>query len=713
MSKAKGLSKNFRAFLLVIVFAVVVYLIVRNISTFGNVLLVVLGFGAVVLVHEFGHFIVAKLAGIKVEAFSIGFPPVLAGIARTESGYHIRILPDFFPKEDELDKGRLSFTIGRAGKAGPSEGLGETEYRIGLIPFGGFVKMLGQEDTGPVKAGDDPRSFANKPVTTRMAVISAGVVFNAISAIAVFMIVFLIGINRVPAIVGGVVPNSPAAHAGLKAGDEIIEIAGASDNLEFSNIGVAAALSGRNEPVALKVRHADGSVEDVGIVAEQVQTSMGPIRLFGIFPAQSLTVAEVGDANALLEKTGLLPGDRIRAVNGKDVQTHWQMEEIVQSVFAPAVTVLAERTDESGKCELIEAQIKLDLNFENRQPESESDLGHIYSMVPRLRITDVLGKLVAAEPSLQSGDIILAVGDVDNPTYKEMRDVTIEHEDKELPVKVLRVGPDGVEKTLTITVVPRRSPGVGRVVIGIGVVLDAERPVVAKPITVLPQSGDPAEDGPAALAIPRGAAITAVDGTGVSDFYDIIREIRRNAGRRITIDYRLDEEIAGDVAFDVGDAKHFITVKSTLVGAVPFEPLERLYKASGPIDAIVMGYRRTVMFIAQAYVTLQRVVSGLVSPRSFIGPVGIVALSYRIVAEQPLIYYVYFLGLISAFIAVFNFLPLPPFDGGHIVLLLVEKIKGSALSERTQGIIVYAGWTLIGSFFLYVTFNDIVRSFFS
>jgi len=61
---------------------------------------------------------------------------------------------------------------------------------------------------------------------------------------------------------------------------------------------------------------------------------------------------------------------------------------------------------------------------------------------------------------------------------------------------------------------------------------------------------------------------------------------------------------------------------------------------------------------------------------------------------------------------VFNLLPLPPLDGGLIVLLLVEKIKGSALSERTQGAIAYAGWVLIGTLLIYVTFNDIVRNFF-
>jgi regulator of sigma E protease len=105
-------------------------------------------------------------------------------------------------------------------------------------------------------------------------------------------------------------------------------------------------------------------------------------------------------------------------------------------------------------------------------------------------------------------------------------------------------------------------------------------------------------------------------------------------------------------------------------------------------------------------------VSRDVSPKSLIGPVGILAASYTIVSERPFVYYAYFLGLISACIAVVNFLPLPPLDGGLVVLLVVEKIKGSALSERTQGIIAYAGWVLIAGFFLYITFNDVVRTFF-
>jgi len=713
VSKTKGLlNKYSRTFLWIIVFAAVVYLVVRNISVFGNILLVMLGFGAVVLVHEFGHFIFAKLTGIKVETFSIFVPPILVGVRRTGDGFRFRILPKFFPKEDDAEgDGLLSFTIGRKGKAGEprplEKGEGETEYRIGLIPFGGYVKMLGQEDVGSAEASDDPRSFVNKPIGARMAVIAAGVTFNAISAILIFMIVFLIGINLPPAVVGGVIPGSPAERAGLKPGDEVIEIAGRRGNLDFSNIGVAAALSDRGEEVTLKVKHADGSIEDFAIVAEQLVGRK--MKGFGVLPPRSLTVAKVSDANALFENIGLLPGDRIKSVNGKDVQNHWELAEIVRDALVPEVAILAERTEGAEKGELIESEIGLELSFaDSYEIKSESELHHIYSMVPRLRITiiseDYASRAGGSELSLQRGDIIVAIGDVENPTYKEMRDVTTEYEQKELPIKILRTDANGVENRLTVTVVPKRSQDNERVMIGIGVALDAEHPVVAETISV--------EDGPARLAIPRGAVITAVDGTRVSNFYDVVREIRRNVGERVTIDYRVDEETAGAVALDVGDAKGFVTVKSTLTDFVPFERLEKLYKAKGPIDAIGMGYKKTVMFIAQTYVTLKRLIGGLVSPKNLMGPVGIITFSYRVVSEQPLVYYIYFLGLISACIAVFNFLPLLPFDGGHIVFLLVEKIKGSAVNERIQGTIAYAGWVLVGVFFLYVTFNDIVRSFF-
>ena len=696
MSETEGLTKKteksyFRLILWGVVAAVLVYLIVRNFGAFSNILLVALGFGMVVLVHEFGHFIVAKLSDVKVEAFSIGFPPALLGIQRMENGYRVRLFPKFSEKEGEPESKRLSFTFGKKGRAS------ETEYRIGVIPIGGFVKMLGQDDVGPVKTTDDPRSYANKPVVSRMAILAAGVICNVISAMLIFMIVFTIGIQLPPAVIGGVRPDSPAAEAGLKAGDEVIEIVGKSENLDFSNIQVAAALSDVNEPVKMRVRHEDGSEEELSIVAEQFEGS--PLRLFGIEPAKSLTIAKVADVNSLRERLGLIPGDHMTAVNGIDVQTHWQMMEVVRNCLAPTVVISGLRGDNEEDSKSIESEIQLGLETAQKRIKSESDLSHIYSMVPRLQI-----EAADLKTGLREGDIILSVGGIENPTFKELRDVTAEYEKKELDIKVLRSDANGVEETIEVSVVPKRPAGGERALIGIYPILDAKHAVVAKTISV--------EDGPVKLDIPRGAEIQVVDGVPVSNFYDIIREIRRYPGERITLDWRLDEEVAGSVALDVDSDGGSITVKSTFAEYIPFDDLRRLYRAGNPIEAVGMGYKKTLMFITQTYLTLRRLVSRDVSPKSLIGPVGILAASYTIVSERPFVYYAYFLGLISACIAVVNFLPLPPLDGGLVVLLVVEKIKGSALSERTQGIIAYAGWVLIAGFFLYITFNDVVRTFF-
>jgi regulator of sigma E protease len=724
----------------VIVFAAIVYFIVRNIGVFGKVALVLLGFGAVVLIHEFGHFVVAKLCGVKVEVFSIFMPPILFGLRRTKDGLRLRILPELFAKGgDDAGEGLLCFTIG---KKGGEEGV---EYRIGLIPFGGFVKMFGQDDIGPVKENKDPRSFANKSFIVRAAVLAAGVGFNALSAVIIFMIVFLFGINLTPPIVGGVIPNSPAALAGLKSGDEIIEINGKSEDLDFSNIGVAAALSDVNEVVRLKVKRRDGSVADFALVAQRLPGEME--RVFGILLPMGLTVGKVSgsDANQLYARTGLRSGDSIRGIDGKEVRSYWELMDIVEETFAHEATLLVERPKKGGAVEQVECRMRLDLGVAEKTVKSESDLGHIYSMVPRLAVAGFapksdssengrggavrkisgkvrrsFGKKVVekeedgAESVLRIGDIIVGVGDdaeyIGNPTYKEIREVVGKSEDKDLAIRVLRADANGIERETSVTVRPRRRPDVNEVKIGVAFLLDAAHSVVAKTID--------ANGGPARLDIRRGAVITAVDGTKVASFYDVISQIRRYKGERITIDYRVDDKMAGDVALDVGSGDA-IAVKSGFAEYIPFDDLKRPYKARGAtlpsrlVNAVVMGWDRTIMFIAQSYVTLKRLIGGLVSPRSLIGPVGIIAFSYRIVAEQPFIYYVYFLGLISAVIVVFNLLPWPPFDGGLVMLVMVEKIKGSPLSERVQAIMIYSGWVLVGALIIYVTFNDIIRSFFS
>ncbi len=759
------LKKYINTALLALVIIGAFYFVIGNIRATGNLLLVALGFGAVIIVHEFGHFIVAKLSDIKVEAFSIGFPPVLLAIQRTEAGLRFLFLPG--PVEDKQEQkptspenadteqsqvsrrtGLFSFTIGKGTTAG------ETEYRIGLLPFGGFVKMLGQDDTGPDEKSDDPRSFTNKPILTRIAVVTAGVVFNAISALMVFIIVFLVGINLTPPLVGGVLSNSPAEVAGIRPGDRIIQINRNGNteyvdvlrdnkmiqfirntNLDFSNISIAAALSDRDEAVRLKVQHENGSVEEVSIVSSP-STETG-LRLFGIAKPATLTIEKVSKPEVMFDATGLKPGDEIVAADGKKVEKSWHLEKIVRNHLKPTISLSINRrepgpSEKQSQIRSLQTQLELSTLPTNYNFQTEYELAHIHSIVPRLRIAEVqqsrrpsyLERLLALlrvsgcrsrhiPLPLKRGDIITAVGDVKLPTFTELRTVTTEHEGSQMSISILRADENGDYKPLTMKVTPRRPPGSDRVRIGIMTALDAENPVLATTID--------ARNGPKALHIPRGARITRADGKTVSSFYDLVEIIRQSSGRQIELEWQKsdpsqaaesgNEPGAGTAIIDVQAENDYITVHSVFTEMIPFKELRELYKASGPINAIEMGSKKTMMFIVQAYATIKGLFARFISPKTLVGPLGIFKLTYTIVTEQPLSYYFYFLGMISAIIAVMNFLPLPILDGGLVVLLLVEKLKGSPISTRAQAVLTYAGLAFIAVLFLYVTRNDIINFF--
>jgi len=270
--------------------------------------------------------------------------------------------------------------------------------------------------------------------------------------------------------------------------------------------------------------------------------------------------------------------------------------------------------------------------------------------------------------------------------------------EKELSITVLRNN-----ELVETKVIPKKEPN-GRAVIGISVGLDVENPVVAAMAdanTFLWPSD-----------LPKGAEIVAIAGKKVENYFDIAAVLEKNKGKTVKVEYSV---ALNNKKFDfaVPAEGNFIQVKAELLEELPFKPLSRLYRAAGPADAVKMGFRKTVEFIAQSYMTLKGLIVGSVSPKSLMGPVGMIAASSKIIAEKEFMQYLHFMGIISACLAVMNFLPLPILDGGLVVMLIIEKIKGSPVHIKVQEWLTYAGLAIIGALFVLITYNDIIRVFFN
>jgi len=175
--------------------------------------------GALVIIHELGHFLTARAFRVRVLEFGIGFPP-RAKIMRSK---------------------------------------GETLYTLNWLPIGGFVKLEG-EDGGEV---DDPRAFSSQRYLTKMLILVAGVVMNILLAFAIFTGIALYGDPTIGFKVGAVQPESPTAAAGIRAGDVVVNVDGTYYGA-FSGTSLLVALHDRaGETVTLGLEHPDGSTSDV------------------------------------------------------------------------------------------------------------------------------------------------------------------------------------------------------------------------------------------------------------------------------------------------------------------------------------------------------------------------------------------------------------------------------------------------------------------
>jgi regulator of sigma E protease len=246
--------------------------------------------GILVLVHELGHFLAAKFFGMRVDRFSIGFPPRAFG-----------------------------------------KKIGDTDYCVSWIPIGGYVKIAGMIDesfdTQFTEEDPKPWEFRSKPIWQRMIVICAGVAMNILLAILIFWgIIYYQGKSVKPVTeIGYVVPESPAAKWGFQTGDVITSVNGKTSPYweeseseiytEALSGNLSIAINRAGKPITLRI---DGSLT-AQILEERL----------GIYPKGLVTLVSTVESGKPAEQAGIQPGDLIIAINGQKVP-YPSLQEIVR-----------------------------------------------------------------------------------------------------------------------------------------------------------------------------------------------------------------------------------------------------------------------------------------------------------------------------------------------------------------------------------------------
>ncbi len=266
--------------------------------------------GVLIVVHELGHFFMARLAGVGVERFSVGFGPVL---------WRFR------------------------GK--------ETEYCISAIPMGGYVKMMG-DDENPLEGGKsgaiDPRkAFNNKPLASRFLIVFAGPAMNFVLAVLIAALMFtLVGRPVAPAQVGRVVEGSPAAQAGLVAGDRIISIDGSAVAYWEDVARVVQAAGAR--PLKMVVQGPAGErTVDITPTQGKRRDLFGDEQSVWEIGASPYIPATIGDtvAGDPADQAGLKSGDTVVALEGQPVVSWDDLAEKIHQRAGQSTRLDVKRDD--------------------------------------------------------------------------------------------------------------------------------------------------------------------------------------------------------------------------------------------------------------------------------------------------------------------------------------------------------------------------------
>jgi regulator of sigma E protease len=659
-------------------------------SSWWVILQVALGLGFVIFVHELGHFLVAKACGVKCEKFFLGF-----------------------------DVGGMKLA---------SFKWGETEYGIGALPLGGYVKMLGQDDNpaaaaeeahrarAALESGDlpaeptsdphpawDPRSYPAQSVPERMAIISAGVIMNVIFAVLMASWALGLGVREMTCELSSVRPGGAAWRAGLRTGDQIAAIGGRKNPI-FTDLRNGVTLGDAVKGVEFTIhRPADDSTRTVTLHPD---TDLG-VPTVGVTSPFSVTLpADLADGlpgAAGKADPPLEAGDTIRGVDGTPVTTYAELIAALSRQPYKAAQLSVERRAKPGQ-----AGERLIITL---PPQAARTTGLVMTAGPIKAVQD---DSPAAAAGIKPGDVITAIDGepVGDPLSVDQRlrgragrkvrltlgragtTVDVEVEPRTVswieeprwpssPVSLSAIGAAlGVDATVTAVEVGSPAAAAG--------IQPGER--VVRVAFVEPGQKGPAPD--AGLEIseksPSWPYVTSVlqqvrEGTKLVAEVEPAADAAGRGGKRRTV------ELATSDADD-----QFVADRGLV-----FEPVYEIVRAGSFFDALSRGGRKAFENLSLVYRFLHKLTSNQISPRLLGGPIEIAKQAGKS-AEEGFSHFLLFLTMLSANLAVVNFLPIPVLDGGHMVFLVYEWIRGKPPSEKVVAVLSYLGLALILSLMMFV-----------
>jgi regulator of sigma E protease len=270
-------------------------------TLFGNIWWLLVLLGVMIIIHELGHYLAARLFDIRVDTFSIGFGPRMFGFRR-----------------------------------------GETDFRFSWILFGGYVKMAGEQPGDE----EDPRGFQAKPRWQRLIVAFAGPAMNIVLALFLLAGLYMVEFPKLASSmdrpkIGYVKPDSPAARAGLREGDVILSV-GKKQAETWEDVVLKEYVSASVPLPVLYER--DGEARNV-VVTPQLDDRAG----VGLAGWSAWTDIEIGGLMPGMdaEKKGLKKGDRLVSINGKPIRTIYTVHDEVKGSGGKPVAIVAERGGKS------------------------------------------------------------------------------------------------------------------------------------------------------------------------------------------------------------------------------------------------------------------------------------------------------------------------------------------------------------------------------